>query len=95
MLVLISLLDYAILAIMLIESGRSVCVFGSLSYLRKKLPIVVGRDVSLSVCLSVCLCCLYVQLSLVEIIYFRGKSKFDQPIDLKLDMKVGKKIMHV
>ena len=33
---------------------------------------------------------LSVRLSLVEIIYFRCKSKSNQPIDLKLGLNVGK-----
>ena len=36
-----------------------------------------------------------VRMSFVEMISFRGKSKSNEPIDLKLGLNVGRKTIHV
>ena len=58
-------------------------IFSIFFFFRKKLPIVVVRDVCPSVCPS------------VEIISFRGISISNGPIDLKMSMNVRKEVMHV
>ena len=57
------------------------------SFFRKKLPIVVVRDVCPSVCLSV--------RPSVEIISFCGNSLFNRPIELKIRLNVRQGVMHV
>ena len=59
-------------------------VFSSFFIFRKKLPIVVVRDV-----------CPSVRLSSVEIISFHGISISNRPIDLKIGLDVRKGVVHV
>ena len=54
-------------------------IFSSFFFFRKKLPIVVVRDVRPS----------------VEIISFRGNSLSNRPIDLKIGLNVREGVMHV
>ena len=64
-----------------------VCFLVVFSFFRKKLPIVVVRDVCPSVCPSV--------RPSVEIIYFRGNSLPNRPIELKIGLNVREGVVHV
>ena len=59
-------------------------IFSSFFFFRKKLPIVVVRDV-----------CPSVRLSSVEIISFRGNSLPNRPIELKIGLNVREGVVHV
>ena len=59
-------------------------LFSFFFFFRKKLPIVVVRDV-----------CPSVRLSSVEIISFRGNSLSNRPIDLKIGPNVREGVVHV
>ena len=75
-------------------SGHS--LFSSFFFFRKKLPIVVVRDVCPSVRPSVCPSVrLSVRLSSVEIFSFRGNSLSSKPIDLKIGLNVREGVVHV
>ena len=70
-------------------------VFSNFFLSLKKLPIVVARDVCLSVCPSVRRAvCLSVHPS-VEKVSFCGISISNKPIDLKMSMNVCKGVVHV
>ena len=68
-------------------SNLSGSLFSSFFFFRKKLPIVVVRDVCPSVRLSI--------RPSVEIISFRGNSLPNRPIELKIGLNVREGVVHV
>ena len=64
----------------LFQISHKKCFFSSFFFFRKKLPIVVVRDVCPSVCGN---------------ISFRGNSLSNMPIELKIGLNVREGVVHV